>query len=179
MAKVLFISERSIKDNSIIEDNTDSKIVRLTVEEVQLLELQPILGKALYSEIEAEIIAKSTSTDPAFEMSEKIVDLLEVIKPFLIYGVLANIQTPLTYKATNKGFNVKNDTNSTSTSGANLEYVKRYYNGKFDAFKSRLLRHLKSIGCGSETAGEYSTGWNLRRRSNSAEILENLNYKIR
>ena len=67
--KVLFVSEKAIKENSIIEDNTDSKIIKITLDEIQQLELKPIIGDELYNEIESEIVKKSE--DSQYEIPEK------------------------------------------------------------------------------------------------------------
>lgn len=147
MGKVIFVSERTIKDNSIIEENTDSKIVRITTLEVQDLELKPIIGKALYKELEDEVIKRAN--DNSYEIPQKYVDMLDIIKPFIIYGVLTSIAIPLTYKATNKGFAVKNDTNADVTDGRDLQFVSNYYKTKFDTYKLRLIEEFQK-SCSSE-----------------------------
>lgn len=167
--KILMISERAIKDSSIIEENLDSKILRISTLEVQDLELKPIIGKTLYKELEDEIVKKSE--DSSYDIPEKYLEMLEVIRPFLIYGVLTNIAVPLTYKATNKGFAVKNDTNADITDGRDLQFVSNFYKTKFDAYKNRLIEDF-----GKHCSNDFmtrdlgqSTGWFIedtgRRRS--------------
>lgn len=177
MKKILFISERSIKDSSIIEQNTDSKIVRLTVAEVQDLELLPILGKTLYSELEEEIVKKSE--DSSYEIPDNYLDMLDIIKPFLIYGTLTYIAVPLTYKATNKGLAVKNDTNASVTDGSDLQYVINYYSKKFDAYKNRLIDEFGKY-CSTDFMTKdlgYSTGMYIQNNQKRRERLERVAYK--
>lgn len=178
MAKVLFISERSIKENSVIETNTDSKIVRLTVAEVQDLELLNIIGKKVYKELEDEVIAKNE--DSNYEIPENYVEMLEVIKPFLIYGTLANLMVPLTYKITNKGAVVKDDTSATTTDGSQMQYVMNYYRTKFDAYKQRLIDDFGKR-CGNEFMDRdlgYSTGWYLGTKDKNKKVwLDRWTYK--
>lgn len=173
--KVIFVSERTIKDNSIIEENTDSKILRITTLEVQDLELKPIIGKALYKELEDEVIKRAN--DNSYEIPEKYVDMLDLIKPFIIYGVLTSIAIPLTYKATNKGFAVKNDTNADVADGRDLQFVSNYYKTKFDTYKLRLIEEFGKR-CNTEFMGQdlgQSTGMYIQnngsRRSRVNRII--------
>ena len=141
MSKVFFISEQAIKDNSIIETNVDSKIISSAIQEVQNLELQPILGNTLFYAIASGIT--SASTDSSYTLPDDYLTLLnDYIQPFLIYGVLVYAFVPLTYKVTNKGVNKKNDENATTASQQDLEYIKSDYKGKFDTYKERLINYL-------------------------------------
>ena len=159
--KVLFVSEKTIKENSIIEDNTDSKIIKVSLDEIQQLELLPIIGETFYKEIESEIIKKSEDSD--YEIPDKYIKALDIIKPFLIYGVLSQIIIPLTYKATNKGFVVKNDTAATTTSGTDMGFVVNFYKSKFDAYKQRLIKDFGE--CSNNFMRSdlgYTTGWYIK-----------------
>jgi hypothetical protein len=123
MIKVLFISEQTIKENSVIESAVDSKIISNTVLEVQSLELQPVLGKTLYTAIANEIVSASTiSSYTITPVNQELLD--DYIKPFLIYGTLSYGFIPLHYKVTNKGVNRKNDERATTLEIKELEAVK-------------------------------------------------------
>jgi hypothetical protein len=142
MKKVLFISEQTIKENSVIESAVDSKIISNTILEVQSLELQPVLGKDLYTVIANEIV--SASTVSGYTISPLNQELLEdYIKPFLIYGALSYGFIPLHYKVTNKGVNRKNDERATTLEIKELEAVKDSYDTKFATYKQRLVKHLE------------------------------------
>ena len=162
--KVLFVSERTIKDSSIIEETLDSKILKVSTLEIQELELKPIIGKKLYIEIEDEIVKKSQ--DNSYEIPEKYLDMLESIKPFIVYGVLTTIIIPLTYKATNKGFAVKNDTNADVQSGRDLQYIMNFYKSKFDAYKNRLIEEFGKH-CSTDFMEKdlgQTTGWYIQNK---------------
>lgn len=142
MKKILFISEQTIKENSVIETNVDSKIISNTILEVQDLELKPVLGKDLYTAIANEVL--SASTISGYTISETNLELLEdYIKPFLIYGTLSYGFIPLHYKVTNKGVNRKNDERATTVEFKELEAVKDNYDTKFSTYKQRLVKHLE------------------------------------
>jgi len=162
--KTLFISETTIKANSIIETNVDSKIIANTINEVQDLELKPVLGDDLYTSIANEVLSASTIsgytiTDTNFELLE------DYIKPFLIYGTLSYGFIPIHYKLTNKGVNRKNDENATTATYAELQQVKDNYDSKFATYKQRLIKHLEidlndNLDTVTDSSGE-STGWYL------------------
>lgn len=142
MIKVLFISENTIKENSVIETNVDSKIISNTILEVQSLELQPVLGKDLYTAIAGEIISASTISGYTITpVNQELLD--DYIKPFLIYGTLSYGFIPLHYKVTNKGVNRKNDERATTLEMKELEAVKDNYDTKFSTYKQRLKKHLE------------------------------------
>lgn len=160
--KVAFISEQTIKENSIIETNVDAKIIANTILEVQDLELQPILGKDLYNSLANEIVSASTISAYTISASGKTL-LDEYIQPFLIYGTLSYGFIPIHYKFTNKGLNRKNDENATTADSKELEYIRGNYQTKFDSYKQRLIKHLsidldEQIGSTVDSSGE-STGW--------------------
>ena len=164
MKKILFISESTIKENSIIETNVDAKIISNTIWEVQDLELRPVLGKTLYDEIANEVL--SANTISGYTITAKNLELLEdYIKPFLIYGTLSFGFIPIHYKFTNKGINRKNDEQATTLDLKELEAVKNNYDTKYATYKQRLVKHLEidlnePLDMGVDSTGE-STGWYL------------------
>ena len=142
MQRILFINEQTIKDNSIIQTNVDSKIIVNTIYEVQDLELQPTLGLSIYTGLTQEVISASTlGSGYTFTATGQTL-LQEYIQPFLIYGTLVYGFTPLHFKVTNKGINKKNDDNSVNASAQELESLKAHYTSKFDIYKERLIKYL-------------------------------------
>ena len=57
MADVLFISENYLKQNSVINDNVDMKILTPTIIWVQDNYIQKILGQDLFEEMQSQITA--------------------------------------------------------------------------------------------------------------------------
>ncbi|WP_428329051.1 hypothetical protein [Mucilaginibacter sp.] len=176
--KTLFISETTIKANSIIETNVDSKIIANTIFEVQDLELKPLLGADLFAAIANEVL--SASTISGYTITPVNLELLEdYIKPFLIYGTLSYGFVPLHYKLTNKGVNRKNDENATTANFNELQQVKDNYDNKFATYKQRLIKHLEvdlneNLDVVSDSSGE-STGWYLPDNTfNLSEFFEGL-----
>lgn len=162
--KTLFISETTIKANSIIETNVDSKIIGNTINEVQDLELKPVLGDDLFTSIANEVY--SASTISGYAITATNLDLLEnYIKPFLIYGTLSYGFVPLHYKLTQKGVVKKNDEKATTVNFDELQQVKDTYDSRFSTYKQRLIKHLErdlkeEINTTVDSSGE-NTGWYL------------------
>lgn len=162
--KTLFISESTIKSNSIIEPAVDSKIIANTIFEVQDLELKPVLGNDLFNAISNEVL--SASTISGYTITPGNLELLETyIKPFLIYGTLSYGFVPLHYKLTQKGVVRKNDEKSTTASFDELQSVKDTYDSRFATYKQRLVKHLE-IDLNAPTdaivdSSGNSTGWYL------------------
>ncbi|WP_166334638.1 DUF6712 family protein [Sphingobacterium chungjuense] len=154
-----------------MEENLESKLIKITLKELQDLELYQILGEKLYNEVEEEI--KNKIADPNYIIDSEIAVLLNrYIKDFLVYGVLLNIPTSLNYKFTNKGVKNITDANSTAIIGGEIENVKRYYRAKFDSYRLRLMVFVKtSCGVGNTSIAPYSTGWYLPNRVNAQKIV--------
>ncbi|WP_099369865.1 hypothetical protein [Sphingobacterium sp. 1.A.5] len=173
MAKfTLFISERTIKDNSIIEENIESKLLRIVTKEIQQLELLPILGQDLYTEVENEVLAKIEDKD--YIIKDDINILLKTyIQDFLIYGVLLNITTSLNYKYTNKGTLNITDANADNIVLGEIESIKKYYRSKYDSYRMRLVEYVnKSCSTTGDIVAPFSTGWYIKDEPNYVKIYE-------
>lgn len=167
---ILFISTKYIKSNSIIEENLDEKLIKITLKEVQDLELFPILGDELYGRYENQKYDKSQ--DSSFEFDDDIEILNNYVKDFLVYGVLLAIPTALNYKFTNKGTVNITDANANNVVGSNVESIKKYYRSKYDAYRKRLVDYVnESCGTGTVVA-PYSTGWYLKNVPNYNELAK-------
>ena len=64
-AQVLFLSEQTLKQRSVLQDNVDMKIVTPTIIEVQEFYILPILGTSLYNELKTQIL----TLDDIFDIS--------------------------------------------------------------------------------------------------------------
>lgn len=172
---ILLISEKFIKENSILDENLESKIIKITIKEVQNLKLKPVVGDKKYQEIIDEYLKKVN--DSTYQIDEEIKTLKEdYINDFLIYGVLLDITTNLNYKYTNKGTVAMTDAFAENINLAEIESVKKYYRAKFDAYKLRLIEFLSNCE-GSESIpssgkGGYNTGFYIKPSLNYIEIAK-------
>lgn len=138
MKKVYFISVDKIKEKSLINANTDEKIIKSALLEVQELELEPLIGD-LYSTLETQL------TDDTLTDDNRAI-LVDVIQPYLIYGTLVYSVIPLHYKLGNAGASKSTDTNLTILDSKELASFQGYYEGKFESYKRRLIEHFACDG---------------------------------
>lgn len=172
----LFIAERTIKAHSIINENVEAKVIRLTIKEIQDLELFPILKDKLYGEVENEIVKRKQ--DSNYVMDEKIKNLLDsYIKDFLIYATLLNITTPLNYKYGNKGVSNITDANADNIVGGQIENAKKFYRTRYDTYRKRLIDFVNESCGANTTVAPFSTGWYLTKSIDVVKASEANHYK--
>ena len=59
--KALFISEQTLLDNSVINENVSFTQIRPTIVKVQEMRIQPIVGSALYNEMVGQVVSGTTT----------------------------------------------------------------------------------------------------------------------
>lgn len=167
---ILLLSEKYIKDNSILDENLTSKVIKITLKQVQDFKLQPILGQDKYEEVIAEYT--KYSQDKNYTIDADLVKLKkEYVNDFLIYSVLHEITTPLNYKFTNKGTLSITDANAENINLGEIESVKKYYKVKADAYRQRLIEHLNDGHTPLGTVS-YNTGFYLKNDLNYERIAK-------
>lgn len=105
MSNVLFISENYVKDNSLIDENVDVKLLRPTIYDAQRDYILPILGTKLYEKIEADIVANTLAGDYLNLVTK-------YIAPALVKWVQYEANISLLYKYRNKNVSTKSSENS-------------------------------------------------------------------
>lgn len=161
--KTLLIDEQTIKKESIIEKNVDSKILSKVIVNIQELYLKEILGTTLYkSLLEAvnDLMVNSVALSAEYSTL-----LNEYVQPYLIHAVCADFIVMNNYKITNKGVMKMNDNAANNATSDDIEYMKNYVDNYVGQYKKNLVDYLKSSnlqGCSSSinTTSE-ATGWYL------------------
>ena len=169
---VLLLSEKYIKDNSILDENLNSKVIKITLKEVQDFKLMPILGQDKYNELIEEYT--KYSEDKNYVIDPDLVKLKkDYINDYLIYSVLHEITTPLNYKFSNKGTVSITDATAENINLGEIESVKKYYRSKADAYRQRLIEYLNDghtpLGT---TVAPYNTGFYLKSDVNHEQIAK-------
>ena len=141
--KTILISEKQVKEASLIQLNVDSKVLGRTIIDSQNIYLRPILGQTLFDSVLNE--AYLTATDDSHTMDASIKTLLEdYIQPYLIHAVMQDIVVNLHYKITNKGVMQFNDTQGQSVSSNDLEYFKNYLDNRTSSYKATLINYCET-----------------------------------
>jgi hypothetical protein len=135
MAKAIFLSEATLKQESILQDNVDMKIVTPTIIDVQSFYILPILGTALYNDFVTKIIAGTLSN------SYKLL-LDTYITPAMIWYVRYELPLNINYKYFNKAVGVQNADNMQPASIDELTMVMDRAKNKAEWYAERLTKYL-------------------------------------
>ena len=137
MARVLLISEQTLKSNGVINNNVDGMYILPAIEYAQDAGLQPIIGTKLYNKL-MDLVADGSIQQ---ETNYKVL-LDEYVTPYLLNKVTADIQIPLNYKLRNQGV-VQNQTENTIVpTMKDLQYVIQNYEYKAIFYGNRLSDYL-------------------------------------
>ena len=139
MARVLLISEKTLKENSVINNNVDGMYVLPAIEYAMDAGLQPIIGTKLYNRLMDMV------EDGTIENNDDYKYLLdEYITPFLLNKVTAEIQIPLAFKLRNQGVVQQTGENTYVPSLKDMQYVTQNYENKANFYSNRLSDYLKA-----------------------------------
>ena len=137
MARVLLISEQTLKSNGVINNNVDGMYILPAIDYAQDAGLQPIIGTKLYNKL-MDLVADGSIQQ---ETDYKVL-LDEYVTPYLLNKVTADIQIPLNYKLRNQGV-VQNQTENTIVpTMKDLQYVIQNYEYKAIFYGNRLSDYL-------------------------------------
>ncbi len=136
MNNILLVSEKTIKENSLVSDNVDGKYIQNAIRTAQDIHLQPVIGSKLFKKL-CQMVRDNQLT-PIYEEL-----LSDYIQPVLINAVMSDLVLQLTYKFRNMGNVQASDTNIVTPSLKDLEYIRNDYNLKKDFYINRLNDFLK------------------------------------
>lgn len=139
MARVLLISEQTIKTNSIINNNVDGMYILPAIDYAQDAGLQPLIGTKLYNKL-MDMVENGSIAD-----SEDYKLLLDdYVTPYLLNKVTADIQLPLAYKLRNQGIVQQTGENTYVPSLKDTQYVIQHYQNQADFYGNRMSDYLRA-----------------------------------
>jgi hypothetical protein len=140
MARVIFISEETLKQNTVISENVDPKLFRMAITDAQDMYMLPILGTSLYNDLVSSINDYSVSGTP---ISDAYTTLLNTyIQPCLIKYSLHRMVITLSYKFQNKNVATKSSEYSQQASYEDLTKLKEQSLNDAEVYAERLTRFL-------------------------------------
>ena len=173
MSNVLFISEKTIKANTLINDNVGSEYILPAIRTAQDMGVQNLIGTQLFNKL------KSLIADGSIENSENAnykLLLDDYIAPYLEWKVMADIQLPLAFKMRNSGVTQTNNEHQTNTVMKDAQTLSTFYDQKATFYSHRLSDYLlanqdlypeylawNNISDMKASAGAYNTGIYLGR----------------
>ena len=147
----LIITEYYLKQNSIVNENSDMKIITPTIILVQDIYIHPILGSDLYDEIQTQITTSTVGTVDA--VSAANVTLLDnYILPTMLWFILCECTPVFKYRYMNKGVMVKNSENSAPADLAEIKFLMDRWKNNAEVYAERCTAFLK---CNTDTYPLY------------------------
>lgn len=137
MNNILLISEKTIKENSLVSNNVDGKYIQNAIRTAQDISLQPIIGSKLFKRL-CEGIENDNLTDLENDL------ISTYIQPILLNSVMSDLVLQLTFKFRNLGAVQTTDTNVLIPSLRDLQYIREDYNMKASFYMNRLSDYLKA-----------------------------------
>lgn len=112
----LMMGETYLKQMTIINDNVDMKIITPTIEDVQRLYIEDVLGTQLFNQILSQIGSNTVSS-----ANQTLLD--SYILPFMKYYVLMEVSPVFKMRYMDKGLMVKSSDNSQPASQEEMLYI--------------------------------------------------------
>ncbi len=137
MNNILLISEKTIKENSLVSNNVDGKYIQNAIRTAQDISLQPIIGQKLF-----ERLCEGVSEDNLTELETELIKTY--IQPVLLNAVMSDLVLQLTYKFRNLGIVQTTDANIMIPSLNELQYIREDYNMKAAFYMNRLSDFLEA-----------------------------------
>lgn len=137
MNNILLISEKTIKENSLVSNNVDSKYIQNSIRSAQDISLQPIIGQKLFERL-CEGVAEQNLTELETEL------ISTYIQPVLLNAVMSDLVLQLSFKFRNLGTVQTVDTNVIIPSLNELQYIREDYNIKATFYMNRLSDFLEA-----------------------------------
>jgi hypothetical protein len=137
----LIITENYLKQNSIVNDNTDMKIITPTIVLVQDKYIHPMLGSDLFNEIQSQIDASTPGTkDQVSTANQTLLD--DYVLPCMLWYVLCECTPVFKYRYMNKGIMVKNSENSSSVDLQEIQFLMDKWKDNAEMYAERCKRFL-------------------------------------
>lgn len=139
MNNILLISEKTLKSQSLINDNVGSEFILPSIQTAQDIGLQPLIGTYLYDKLR-ELVGNGTISNDENASYKTLLDTY--ITPYLAYKVMSDIQIPLAYKMRNAGIIQTNNEYQTNSIMKDVQQLSTFYDQKATFYANRLSDYL-------------------------------------
>lgn len=136
----LLISQQYLKDKSIIQDNTDFKLLTSVILWVQELKLKRLLGTNLYN------LILTQSTPPTSLTAANTTLLNSYILNYLLFYVQSESIMTLKYRLTNIGVVSRDASNQgfTGISSTESQNLMDFYKNKAEEYGQEMVDYIKA-----------------------------------
>ncbi len=141
----LLISPSELKNESLINSNTDDKPLSNIVTTVQEIYLVKITGTALMRKLQELVYneIKGYSDNIMLEANEPYLDLLEnYVKPFIKYHALKSFVVENSFKFRNAGVVRVSDVNMNYSTVDDIKFLQHHFDTYIAEYEDRLSKYL-------------------------------------
>jgi hypothetical protein len=134
--KALFISEQTLLDNSVINENVSFTQIRPTIVKVQEMRIQPIVGSALYSEMVTQVVSGTTTATqhhPTWRTTSN---------PPMVQWLYYELPMVLAFKYMNKGMVRRTSEESSQMSMDEITRLTDKVKNDAEWYSERITRYL-------------------------------------
>lgn len=139
MVKVLFCSEKYIKDNSNLSDNAFGKNLLPAIRQAQDIYCQQIIGSTLYHKL-IDLVDTGDIGEPENALYKELLD--EYVRDYILYQTLVQIVPVLSVKLSNYGTTLSNDQYLVNLSQGDAELIEKHYSILADFYARRLQEFI-------------------------------------
>jgi hypothetical protein len=134
---ILFISEMTLKNVSMLSGNIDPKLLLPTVKLVQDKYILPLLGSGLYNYLQTQV--ENNTVDGAYKTL-----LDDYISDTQVWYTLSEMPYPLRYKMINKGVVTREGEAIQTVSTTDIEKLMDYCKNNAEYYAERAIRYLRT-----------------------------------
>ena len=135
--KVYLISEQTLKNETVINDNVGVEFISPAIETAQDIYLQEAIGSMLLDKLYDDI------TNGKLEEPYKTL-LDDYITPFLKFKVLSEIVIPLSYKYRNAGLVQSTGDHYQQSTMRDATAVQNHYDTRANVYHQRMTKYLNT-----------------------------------
>lgn len=135
ISTTLFIGAQYLRDNTIINDSVDAKVLQPIIRTAQTKYIQQVIGSKLYDKLIAEIVAVTISGDYQILLDQYVI-------PVLVEYATYEAIPFLNFKFRNKSISKQQSDNSVAADVAELTYIRDNVLSTAQFYAERLTRFL-------------------------------------
>lgn len=133
---VYFISTSYLKNDSVINENVDDKLLKSAIKEAQEIYIRDIIGSGLYDELQTQAFAGTLTAN-----NTTLLD--SYIAPCLKYYTITESMLPMTFKMMNKSVAAREAENARAVSIDELTMIEKRFRDKAEYYANRLRDYLR------------------------------------
>jgi hypothetical protein len=151
----LLVSQTYLREQSLISDNVDFKLLTPIIRIVQTIDIQQLLGTNLYDKILTDVEATSLTGN-----YKTLVD--DYVLPAMVYYIMARAPYSLQYRYVNRGVVKKTGTDSAPISETEFAKVIDEYKNIAQAYGEMMVKYIRY---NTNLFPEYSTNNGINEMS--------------